>query len=53
MERLLLSRDDVREVLEAEIHERERAAEEMDRLDRADRAASLRAEARLARRYVR
>jgi uncharacterized protein len=53
VERLLLSSADVRDVLLAEIDERERAAEEMDRLDRTDRAEALRAEALLARRYVR
>lgn len=53
VERLLLSSADVRGVLLAEIDERERAAEGMDRLKRTDRAEALRAEALLARRYLR
>lgn len=52
VERLLLSIADVRDVL-PEIDERERAAEEMERLKRTDRAEALRAEALLVRRYVR
>jgi uncharacterized protein len=52
VERLLLSRSDVRRVLSAEIHERERAAAELERLDMMDRAEALRAEALLAKRYI-
>ncbi|MEX0957374.1 MAG: hypothetical protein WDZ83_19435 [Rhizobiaceae bacterium] len=42
----------VRAILEAEMHDRESAAAEMDRLNRQDRAAALRAEALLVRRYL-
>jgi uncharacterized protein YqeY len=52
VERLLLSKSEVRRVLSAEIDERERAAEDMQRLKRTDRAEALRAEALLARRYL-
>jgi hypothetical protein len=52
VERLLLSGSEVREVLSAEIHERERAAEELERLGVKDRAEALRSEALLARRYL-
>lgn len=52
IERVLLGRSDVRAVLEAEIADRERAAEEMQRLHRLNRAESLRQEALLARRYL-
>lgn len=52
IERLLLSRFEVRNVLLAEIHERERAAAELEHLGKADRAAALRAEALLAKRYL-
>lgn len=52
VERLLLSRSHVRNVLLAEIHERERAAVELDRLEKTDRAGVLRAEALLAKRYI-
>jgi uncharacterized protein len=52
VERLLLSGDQVRDVLLAEIRERERAAAEFDRLQMTDRAEGLRAEARVARCYV-
>ena len=52
VERLLLSRSDVRRVLLAEIHERERSAAELERLDMRDRAEALRAEALLAKRYI-
>jgi hypothetical protein len=52
VERLLLSRSHVRHVLLAEIHERERAAAELERLEKMDRAEALRAEALLAKRYI-
>jgi uncharacterized protein len=52
VERLLLSSSDVRDVLLAEIEDRERAADKMDRLKQTDRAEALRAEALLARRYL-
>jgi len=52
VERLLLSRSDVRQVLLAEIRERERAADELERLGKTDRAADLRAEALIAKRYL-
>jgi uncharacterized protein len=52
VERLLLSRSDVRRILLAEIGEREHAAAELERLDRTDRAEALRAEATLARGYL-
>jgi len=51
-ERLLLSPVQVSAVLMAQIEERERAADEMDRLGKPGRAAALRAEALLARRYL-
>lgn len=52
VERLLLSRADVQNVLLAEIHERERAAAELEGLEKADRAEALRAEALLAKHYL-
>ncbi len=52
VERLLLSRGRVRDVLLGEIHERERAAAELERLEMMDRAEQLRVEALLARRYL-
>jgi len=52
VERLLLSRTQVRDVLLAEIHERERAAAELERLEMIDRAEALRAEALVAKRYI-
>lgn len=52
VERLLLSRSDVRHVLWVEIHERERAAAELEHLGRMDHAEVLRAEALLAKRYL-
>lgn len=51
-ERLLLSESDVRRVLLAEIHEREHAAAELERLDMRERAEALRAEVLLAKRYL-
>lgn len=51
-ERLLLSRSYVRDLLLAEICERELAAAELERLEKTDRAEALRAEALLARRYI-
>ena len=51
IERLWLGEDDVARILAGEIEERERAAAEMEQLGRAERAALLRAEARVARRY--
>jgi uncharacterized protein YqeY len=52
VDRLVLSRDQVRDVLLTEIHERERAAAELERLEMMDRAETLRAEALVARRYI-
>jgi len=52
VERLSLSRAQVRAVLLAEIEERERAAAEMSRLEKQNHEDALRAEALLARRYV-
>lgn len=52
VERLLLSWSDVRDVLLAEIHERECAASEFDQLQRSDRAEALRADALVVRRYI-
>ena len=52
VERLLLSRSDVRNVLLREMHERERAAEELEHLKMLDQASALRAEALLAKRYI-
>jgi uncharacterized protein len=52
IERLLLSGTHVRGVIMADIHERERAAAEMERLGIMDRAEALRAEAVIAKRYV-
>lgn len=52
IERLHLSEAAVRAILAAEVLERETAAAEMMRLNKADRAEALRAEALLARRYI-
>ncbi|HEX2842275.1 hypothetical protein [Hyphomicrobium sp.] len=52
VEPLVLSSPQVRLVIMEEVHERERAAAELERLEKADRAEALRAEARLAKRYV-
>lgn len=52
VERLFLTRSRVRDVLLAEVLERERAAEEMERLRESGRAEALRAEAFLVRRYL-
>ena len=52
VERLVLSRSDVAQVLQAAISEREHAALEFERLGRMDHAGSLRTEAHLAKRYV-
>lgn len=52
VERRLLAPARVREALLAEVDERERAAAEMDRVQQTDRAAALREEALLARRYL-
>lgn len=52
VERLLLGEADVRRVLLAEIAEREAAAAEMQRLGQSDRAAALRSEIAVARRYL-
>lgn len=52
VERLALSGDEVRRVLNAEIEEREAAAAHFERLDQADRAAALRFEAAMARLYI-
>lgn len=52
IERLLLSASDVRHVLLVEIEQHERAAAEMERLGKLDRAEALRAGALLAKRYL-
>lgn len=52
VQRLHLDERRVSEVLQGEVRERERAAAEFERLGRIDRAQSLRAEARVALRYV-
>jgi hypothetical protein len=52
VERLCLNQAQVRAVLVAEIQELERAAAEMNRIDRPDRADALHAEALLVRRYI-
>ncbi len=52
IERLLLSGAHVHGVIVADIHERERAAAEMERLGMMDRAETLRAEAVIAKRYI-
>lgn len=52
VERLRLGRSHLRRLLLTEIEERERAAAELDRLGRADRATALRAEVLVARRYL-
>jgi len=50
--RMVLSPEQVREVLIREVEERERAAAEMERLGRPDHAGVLRAEVMLAKRYL-
>lgn len=52
VERLLLSGSQVRDLLLAEIHERERAVVELDRRGKTDRAEALRAELLVAKRYI-
>lgn len=52
VERLLLDSHQVRQLLLAEIQEREHAAVELERLGKTDRAAALQAEACYARRYL-
>ena len=52
IERLKLDPAQVRAIRMKEIEEREQAADEMSRLARPDRADALRAEARMARRYL-
>jgi uncharacterized protein YqeY len=52
VERLLLDGPQVRDVVRAESEERERAAAEFDRLGLPDRAAELREEAEVVRRYL-
>jgi len=52
IERLLLSGARVHDLIVADIHERERAAAEMERLGMMDRADALRAEAAIAKHYV-
>jgi uncharacterized protein YqeY len=52
VERLVLSSGDVRDLLLKEIERRERAAGEFERLGEAERAAALRGEALIAKRYV-
>ncbi|MBB1093329.1 hypothetical protein HUU61_18810 [Rhodopseudomonas palustris] len=52
VERLSLNPAQVRAVLVAEMQERERAAAEMNRVNRLDRADALHAETLLVRRYI-
>lgn len=52
VERLLLDSAQMRQVLLAEIGERELAAAELEGLGKMDRAAALRAEILIARRYL-
>lgn len=52
VERLLLNDADIRNVLLAEMREREHAAVEMDRLELTDRADDLRTQACLIARYI-
>jgi uncharacterized protein YqeY len=52
IERLSLNPAQVRAVLVAEMQEREHAAAEMRRVDRADRADALHAETLLVKRYI-
>jgi uncharacterized protein YqeY len=52
IERLLLSCAHVQGVILGDIHEREQAAAEMERLGMMDRAEALRAEAVIAKRYM-
>lgn len=52
VKRLRLDEAQVRAALLAEIEEREGAAVELERLERTERAASLRAEAAVGRRYL-
>lgn len=52
VERLLLSRTDVRNVILAEVQELERAAAELEGLGKVDGAEALRAEALLAKHYM-
>jgi uncharacterized protein len=52
IERVVLSDAHVHGVIAADIHERESAAAEMERLGLIDRAEALRAEAVIAKRYV-
>ncbi|MCZ0734170.1 GatB/YqeY domain-containing protein [Phreatobacter sp. AB_2022a] len=52
VQRLRLSRADVRAVLASELREREGAANELERLGRSDEAEALRAEARLVQCYL-
>ena len=51
-ERLRLSEADLQNLLRAEIAELDEAAAELARVGQADRAATLRAEAQLAKRYL-
>jgi uncharacterized protein len=52
VERLRLDSAQVRQVLLVEIRERELAAAELERLEKTDRAAVLRAEILIAKRYI-
>ena len=52
VERRVLDGAEVRQILRAEILERERAAAELKRLGKTDHAADLHAEAIVAKRYV-
>jgi uncharacterized protein YqeY len=52
IERLLLDHTQVHQVLLAEIRDREVAIAEFERLEKTDRAAALRAEILIARRYL-
>jgi uncharacterized protein len=52
VERLVLSSDQVRDLLLTEIQKREQAAAELDRLGQVERADGLRTEALMAKRYI-
>jgi uncharacterized protein YqeY len=52
VERLRLDGAQLRQILLAEIHERELAAAGLERLGKTDRAAALRAEVLIAARYI-
>ncbi|MEC5400310.1 hypothetical protein [Uliginosibacterium sp. H1] len=52
VERLLLDDARIRELLQAEVNERERVAADLERLGQGERAGALRTEALLTRRYI-